>query len=833
MNFRFTAALFGLVFVVGAVLLVLSLTTDTGTKNPDVLCIEMLAGGITADKPEKVDALEFERADGSALVIVRTDPLRNTWQIQKPISAKADTSKVMPVISALLKAKPVPYSELSANPAVHGLDPPGLKVTIRAGSDRASTVNLGDVTMGDKGVVFVTTSSQSSRPMAVRRTDLDALFREPDKDGKAVDLAKWTSDFRAPAVFPADSRAMGEDVASIKLELPNKKKELALSRSGGKWKFDSPAGWGDADTEGDPTGPSDKFTGVGPLLRALANVTALVPADFIDNPGPLAQYGLNPDNPDRIRIEMKTRDGQSAVVYFGKIEAGTAPPPIPGLPAHPPAAGKVFVSIEGLPGVIRASAVNLGGLAAIIADPAPLRDRNLLTLQPGKQVDGLDLVLAGQAPDKPTKLRKVGGEWRLYGGPNDPQSANPAAVAKMIEVLTAKRSIKDFPAPNPANFATVPATVYVWVDGFAPPVDPKAEPGKRSEPVKLEFGATVGDTVFVRRTLPGGQPIEFGLPTALKLSSDKPEDLVQAVSKTRLDLLDRGLPSFSDTTPTRIAVTGVNTYSLAKDEKPDPATKEQLWRYTAPPNRKGEVADGAAVRNDLIYTLANQSSWFDRFVNEAPTPEQLVGYGLSPPRLKVMVGTDAKSENDRGFEYGKDVEGDPDKVYARVVGRSAVFKIQRRTFDRFANPDLRDRVIFRGVPVAAVNSVELTGWGGITLKFDKNKDGAWTAQPPTPPTFQVDPAKLNAFLELLTRVPVKSFEKGPPEAKHGFGDPKQNLQVILRWPGGAISLNLGASPDMGGTFYGSSAWLPQSDPVFTIDGGLFKPFKDSAAGFAK
>ena len=462
MNFRLPAALLGLTLVIVVVLLIRAFNSDKETP-PDVLAAELAAAGV---KAEKIDAIEFERADGSTLLIVRTDAERNTWQIQKPMTAKADASKVMPIISALLRAKPTNYAEISSTPAVHGLDPAGLKVTIRQGSERASTVSLGDVTMGDKGVVFVTTSSQPKRPMAVRRSELDSLFRDDAKDGKAVDLAKWTADFRTQSVFPSDSRTLGEDVALLKLALPNKKQELALSRSAaGGWKFDSPAGWGDADTEGDQGGLPDKFTGVGPLLRALANVSARSAADFIDQPKDLKEYGLNADNPDRIRVEMKLKDGQTAVAYLGKIEPGAPAPKMPpGMP-HPPAGGPgtVYVQVEGLPGVIRATATNLGGLAEIIGNPNPLRDRNLLTVSPTKQPDGFDIVLAGHAPDKPIKLRKVGAEWRLYGNPTDQQKANHAAVTTLEEVLTAKRAIKDFPAPNPANFSAIAATVYVFV----------------------------------------------------------------------------------------------------------------------------------------------------------------------------------------------------------------------------------------------------------------------------------------------------------------------------------------------------------------------------------
>jgi len=832
MNVRLNAILFVVLAVFLVILLIVVLNEDEKKPQTDVLTQELAAAGVKADG---IDSVEFERPGIGTLLIVRTNKERNTWEIQKPIVAPADASLVGRVIDSLLKAKPTRYNELSSNPAVHGLDPPSLKVTLRQGTERSSTVNLGDVTLGDKGVVFVTTSAQPARPMAVLRADLDALFRGSETGGgTAGAMAKWTSDYRSHSIFPADSRAMGEDVTSLKLDLPNKKKELALSRApSGGWKIDSPAGWGDADSEGDPTGMPNSFTGVNPLIRTLANMSASSAGDFIDQPKDLKEYGLNPDNPDRIRVEMKTKDGKTAVVYIGKIEAGAAPPPppkMPGMPPMPPVGGVAYVMIEGQPGVIRATASsNLSGLVPIITDPSPLRDRNLITLDGRKSVDGMDIVLAGQPADKPTKLRLVGPNWMLYGGPGDPQRAAAIPVRRIVDVVTAKRTIKDFPAPNPAHFAAIAATLYVWVDGFnqPPPTDTKVEPVKKGEPIKLEFGSKEGDTIYVRRTRSGGQVNEFALPTMLKIATGETVDVLAAVSKTRLDLLDPSLPTFSSDAALKLTVTGQNNYTLEKSEKPDPSTGERLWHFAAP-EPKGRTADTNAVEELLMLLGTTQS--VTRYVDEQPTPQQLAEYGFAPaPRLKAVVGLIGQ---ERVYEFGKDA-ADPAFVYARVGGKAAVFTLPRLVFDRLANPDLRDRVVFRDVPVKQVNEVELTGWGGITLKFQKNKDGVWTPQPPTPPTFVVDPTKVNLFLELLGRTRVKTFEKGPPEGKHGFGDPKQNLQVILRWPGGAISLNIGASPDNGATYYGSSAWLDQKNPVFTIDGAAFKPFKESAAGFAK
>jgi hypothetical protein len=837
MNFRQTAILIGAVFAVVAVLLVLTWLADDKSPGADVLT-EELAGV----KPEDVDTVEMERDTGSRLKLVRTDAAKNKWELVEPYRVPADGAAVNAVVAALLRAKPTASGEVRPEPAAHGLEPPGLKVTLRQGS-KASTVNLGEVSIGgSKALVFVTTSARPARPMAVPRGELEALFRDTKGSGKAADLVKWVADYRVKTVFPADGRAMGEDVAAVKFDLPGKKKELALSRTpAGGWKFDSPAGWGDADAEGDPSGSPTAFTGVGPLLRALTNLSAATAADFIEQPKDLKEYGLNPDNPDRVRVEMRTKDGQVAVVYLGKFEAGAAPPPpIPGMPPHPPTGGgKVYVSVEGQQGVIRANATNLSGLAAVVADPAPLRDRDLLRVERGKTVDGLDIILAGQAPDKPTKLRKVGNDWKLYGGPGDPQNAFGAPVMKIVDVVTARRTIKDFPAPNPANFAAIAATVYVWADGFnPPPPDPKAElgaapkgePVKKAEPTKLEFGRVEGETLYVRRTLPDGQVNEFALPTAVRVGGGtETVPVLATVAKTRLDLLDPSLPSFSDAAATRITVSGANNYVLVRDEKPDPATKETLWRFAEPAPQKGQVADSRRV-SDLLTLLATSQGSFGKFVDEAPAnPAE---YTLAPPRLKVVVGLGDKSGNDIGFEFGKDT-ADPDKVYARVVGRPAVFTIQRRAMDQFASPDLRDRVVFRGIPAAQATSVELTGWGGIGLKFEKNKDGVWVSQPPTPPAFVVDPAKVTAFVDLLARTPVKTFEKGAPEPKHGFGDPKLSLTARVRWPGGEAYVNLGGTPDGGASYYGWTTALPAPDQIFTIDAAPFKPYKDGPGGFAR
>jgi hypothetical protein len=832
MNFRQTGILLAAVFAVGLAALVWSFF-GTGDDTPDTqfLC-EELAG----TKPEQIDTIEIEREGVGRVKLVRPDPKTNNWFMEEPYRAPADGTAAQAVATALLGAKPIAHPELRSNRAEHGLAPAGLRVTLRHGPTKSSTVNVGDVTIGGarSGVAFVTTSKRE-RPMAVSRGDLDALFREPKGGVKATDIAKWTEDYRSKNVFPGDSRAFGEDVVVLKVSAPNKKQEFQLSRSAtGGWKFDAPA-WGDADSEGaDAAASATQFTGVLPLLRTLTNLSAASATDILGDPKEPKDFGLNADNPDRVRVEMKTKDGQSAVVFLGKYEPTAAPPPPkkdnPFAPPPPPAlGGKVYAQIEGVPGVVRCTAGNLAPLLPTLADPSVLRDRDLIRLAPGKTVDGFDIVLKDQPADRPTKVRRIGQDWKLFGGAGDPQLAFGAPVQRLIDAATAKRVVRDFLAPGAVKFEPV-ATLWVWSDGFNAPTAPAAEPVSKGEYTTLEFGPKQGDGVVVRRTLPGNKVSEFIVYASVKTGAGtETVDLVGAVSKSRLDLLDPALPTFGSDAVTKLAVTGAANYALVRDEKPDARARETLWRYAEPASQKGQVADGGGVR-DLLGLLATAQSTFGKFVAE--NPANLAEYGLDKPVLKVVVSTGPKPEDERGFEFGKDADGD--KVFARVIGKPAVFTLQRRTFDRLTAPDLRDRVVLRGVKPDEATRVELKGWGHIVggtpidLDLAKNKDGAWTATK-GPQGFAVDPAKVQAFLDLLATARARTFEPGTPEPKHGFGDANQFLQVNVYQPGGVIALNVAASPDGGGTYYVWTNALPAAQPIVTVDGPPFKPYKDRPA----
>jgi hypothetical protein len=839
MNFRLPAILLGSIFVLGAVLLVMSFLDN---KTP---AADQLAEELVAVKPAAVDTVVFEREGGAVLKLVKEKD-KNRWNIVEPIKAKADSNTVTQLVESLIKAKPTTFAGLSSDPAYHGLQPPGLHVTLKSG-EKSSTINFGNVDIGGTdGIVFVTTSARPKRPMAVARGMVESLFRDPGKTGKAVDLAKWVNDFRVKSVFPVDTRSGGDDVDAV--TLTHKGSVLSLERSGQGWRFLVPQNWGSADPVGDISATPGTFSGVNRLVGTLTNMQALNASDFVDNPTPqqLTEYGLDDKNPDRIKVELRNRDGESTTVFIGKKDAVAAPAP----PGFAPQTNKWWVKIEGQAGIIRANSGDLSGLIGVIANPDPLRDRALLSFDRAR-IDGLDLANGA------LKLRKTGSgpgaSWKMFGNPAAGDPTPASGVDKILDVLTEKRIVKSFPTGDPAKFQNG-VTVRIWADGFEPntdpKADPKAEPKEKGKPVTLTFGVPEGDSINVRRVAQDEKTTDYFLvPQKVKVGSAiEPVDLMATVKKTRLELLNPALRTFASTMANRLTVTGVANYELALDEKPDPSTNTAAWRFVKPENRKGQPADEGAVK-DMITLLATQQT-VSEFIDENPDPAKLADYGLGPvpgktpmpgdppaPRLKVVVGLkDAgdPTDKERVYEFGN--ARDANFVYARQAGRKEVFTLPKYLFDKFANTDLRDRLLFRFDPAQA-KGITFKGWKGggffVELQFEKNKDGVWTATK-APGGFTVDPDKVNKFLFELSKTRVKEFVKGPPTGEMGFGDEKESWNMHLKINNQPdIILDIWKLTPDGESYFAGVSLPGEPLVVVKLDAKTFKPYKESSGAFAK
>ncbi|MBX9623904.1 MAG: DUF4340 domain-containing protein, partial [Gemmataceae bacterium] len=617
------------------------------------------------------------------------------------------------------------------------------------------------------------------------------------------------------------------------------------------WQFAAPAGWGDAAAAGDASAATPgaaAITGVRQLVSALTGLQAGSAADFITDVKDLKEYGLNPDNPDLLRVELKGKDGPPEVAYVGKPPA--PPPPAAGAPPVPPS-NTVYVRVEGTPGVIRVTpGPAFDGVAAVVNDPTPLRDRDLLKDDLKTRTDAVDITVGKDT----VKLRKVGGEWKLYGGPNDPQAASQKAVADLLALLGQPRLVKDFPARTDARFAPdqVKAEVKLWADAVEPSADPKADPKAEpklragANPTTLVFGARDKEGTFVRRTLPGGAQADFVLPDRVKVGADPAEqDVVAAAGRRRLDLLDPTLKRFPEFLADRLTITQDKTVTLevSREKAAGSALPENKWVYVKPDDRKGRPADAAAV-GDLLRLLADTS--VGRFVAEQPTPQQLAGYGLAPenPRLKAEVGLDPgpaplggtppAADKERVYFFGNETE-DKQSVYARVGGREPVFTVPKATFDKLAGADVRDRTVAAFDP-AKVKGVTVRGWKEATgavveLAFER-KPGGWAVGKSSLPGFDVAPAKVDEFVRAVRELRVKGDLPPGRLPKYRFPPEEGGFEITLDRDGEPpVVLDLGAPVESGDR--AAVLGKPGAEALFTLPADALKAYREGTKAFAR
>jgi len=839
MNFRLTAALGIVGVVLVATLLVLTFFSSEESTSSEGSLFPQLAG----IKPEDIDTVEIERENQSPIIFRRAGSQRwvMEWEARDasgqkvPLKAPADALAVNDIVRELLRAKPIQHPELTSNPALHGLQPAGLTVTLRSG-DTSASLGIGDVTSGGRAAAFVMIPDKK-RPLAVNRSVVDPLLSNTQKSGKAADLAKSEGDFRNKNIFPVESFRAEEESQKLELSLVNQQKSFVLEKTSGGWQFQVPKGWGMADVQGDPQSAAGTFTGVRPLLNALTSLRASSKGDFIELPTAeqLKQYGLQNDDPDLIQVRLTTKDKETATVFIGKPDT-LEPKGDKKDPPLPVGDEKRWVRIEGQPGIIRVGGANLKGLISLIQNPDPLRDRNLLTVDRAR-IDGLDLSTG-------VILRRVGTppEWKLFGAPTpmEPQAVNTTAVQRMLDLLCERRIIRSFPPANDAHFAgpALQLEIKVWADAFTSTSDAKAEPKLKdnAKPIILKIGKKEGDAVYVRRILPDGSSADYLLPEKVKLAAagDTLVDLVATLQKTRLDLLDPNLKTFGSDAVVKLSVSGSIQYELTRSEKPDSGTNKYRWTFTAPDNRKGQSADTETVEEMLRLLGTTQS--VSRYINETPTDEQLKEYGLAPnPQLKVVVHLQSGEDKERTYEFGK-ATADPGYVFARQAGKAIVFTLPKLVMDRFLSSDLRDKSLLQ-FDATQVVSVQLKGWGKAgfltELHFTKNKDGAWVAQsPPTPAGYMLDSSKLQAFLDMLSKTKVKAFLDGASKPEYGLENDKEYLIISLKFTDGTERvLKLGAAADGGAALY---AWTSLGGgQLLTLDASPFKPYKDSPGSLAR
>ena len=331
MNFRTTYVLLGVVVACLLGLGVYVLTTGDKKTSPAVEGYVLKALRATNTKPDEVTSLDIERPGQTPdhISFAREGKL---WKMVAPAKARTDSAAVDGIVRSLLDAKIEKAADVAGNLAAHGLDNPPVKVTLKAGST-TETVSLGNVTIGgDKAVVYVVTSDQPDRPQAARRSDFAPLFKTDVKNATtAGQLVKTVTDFRPLKLIGDGLFDPANQVVSMAVRAG--KDEIALFRAppSNAWRFRVPADFGEAASEAPEPAAGAKepaaINSVPQLLNTIMNIQPAGRDKVIENPGDLAQYGLDPVKNAPMQIDFSRADGvQETMFVSGPVKAGEGQP---------------------------------------------------------------------------------------------------------------------------------------------------------------------------------------------------------------------------------------------------------------------------------------------------------------------------------------------------------------------------------------------------------------------------------------------------------------------------------------------------------------------------
>jgi hypothetical protein len=851
MNFKTNVYLFIAIVVLVGALVVAQLT---GPKKAEEG--KLLAGVSPADVTRVT--IDRRQPAESRLVFERVDKER--WKLDEPYPAAVDSRKVENLVSDVVNARTVTKgADLTGNPAQFGLDNPSLSVTVDAGG-KTTTVNFGKVTLGTADSSFVYANSSRERsPVAVKRSSLSGLLRDLPDAKTAGDLFKSVGEYRSQDLLLAGESFNAINVVSS-IRLKDEKGEVVLNKtSGGTWQFEKPAGYGDADVEGDPmaAGMGAVPTGVRTLLTDLAAIRVNSGDDFIENVTDFKQYGLEPPAGPRIEVVRQAK-GENAAPVTESVAVGK----------KEEKGDKVFVRPGNEHVVAKVSATAVEPIRKLIENPSAMRSRALLPAGTGS-VDALDITVAG---DPPIELRKLTDGWKLYGPGGEANNANTQAVQGLLTQLGDRRLLREFPDPKLSDadkgFDKPSAVVTLWVNGIieepkpadakagakageeqqAPPTkkeEPKAKdskPADKSEPkkeekkeekkepakpklkeptAKLIFGKQDKDLLYVRRET-GGTKADFAVP----------ESLLPKLTRGRLEYLDRTLPSFTPDSATKLSFNrGGENWVVEKQtkEKTGPA-----WVIREPAHLAGRAAESFKVSN-LLRDLAQLRA--ERLWAEKATDRELERFGLKPPRMTATVALADAKEKERSYQFGTETD-DKAQVYARQGDRDLIFSASKSVVEAFQQSDLVDPTVFQ-LDLSRVNGIKLTGWASLSverkpqsLALERKGANNWSVK--SPPTFKLSASQAESLLTQLAVVraeKVIAYKSGAkPEFKLTPADGALAIEINVDGEKEPVTLKLGAEAEGGKSYYAQSNKAPGD--VFLVPKEQFEKYKSNPNSLA-
>ena len=785
MNFRTTYLLFGLLFVFLGVML---LTQLFGTHPPDQpeFAIPSLHDTLKPTKTDEFDTVEIQRFHPKAETLRFYKDSKGSWRCKDP-DVRLVSGLARQVIDQVMGAKRDEQADLTSDLKKFGLDSPSVKVTlIKSGSGAEYWLSLGETSSSGPGAMIYATSSDAPKaPMAIRKSDIESIF-------------KSLTEFRAKDLLAETTF----DIADVKIQAASKP-VVELEKSGeGKWRFKQPA-FGEAETEAEnPTAPvpptaAGRIATVNDLLNAVTGLHVDKDTDFDTNNAKedeLANKGLAAGKAETVRVEIKKQPSQGL---------GSEPkePSTDALLVGKKADDKgdmLYARLESDSNIVKIPASKVSGLLKLADDPSPLRNRDLV-LGDTAHLDAIDLHPTGRDL---LVFRKNANppQWKMYEG-GKPEDVDMVSIQDLIHNLTNKRVVKDFPdaAKTDADlgFDKPTAVVSLWIDGIKKE-DKPAEDAKKDEPkdgdkkedakkaddkkaadakgpelkdakptIKLIFGKRDKDLVFVKRE-EGGTVSRLAVPATI----------LDKVSEGKLAYFDRRLPVKpfpSDAVKIVLTRDGI-TYEMARTRADKDMTP---WKLTLPKDMAGRTVENVKIQRILAnfgHLVAN------KLVADKLTANDLERFGLKSPTTKIAITTDVDKKTEvTDFLIGKETD-DKSSYYAKIADRDLVFLITPAIVDSLKG-DLQDPVVLQFDP-AKVKSMKITGWQDVvgstfTLQLERKSAADWIAK--LPADYKIDPGQAESFLNSLNGLRAQSFvtSKTGPKPDQKFDLKEGGLDIAL------------------------------------------------------
>ncbi len=819
MNARTTYILMALVGLLLAGLGIYIATSDDEKPNTTGILLNGFAeAGV---KDSEITSVEIATKAGTT---VYSKDNAGRWRCLSPLKVRVDSGGIEAIIHDLLSAKIVDKGvDISSDPAKHELSPPQVKITLKKGVDREATVSIGTVTIGqDRAVAYVISSDEPGKVRAVRRGNLQALFKVKQQAGSdTAEMILGLPELR-------ERRLLGSGIQDVltqtnAISIKQGTQILSLGHApNGPWVFTAPANYGDAETEIPPVTPNpEAIYAVRQLISQAIDLQVRDPKDFIDNPKDLAPYGLDAGNPDLLRIDIERAGAtQKDPPYHETLLIGKkVADPTAKDAAIPPE--MVYAMFEKDSAVAKIDGTGVKFIRNTLANPKTMRSKDLIRVDVNK-VDAMDIANASGK----IELRRGGKDslWYLFDG-DASQPANFLFVKNLIDRLNEKSLIQEYPPPNyTADMMGITAQspkLSLWEGGIVADKDAK-EPAKKPKlkdkpTVELIFGKKNVNTMYVRR-IANGQEADFEIPLNV---------MDQMVSRPRVEYIEVRLKTFNPDTAKKVSVR-VGTEMLMIDKEAD------KWKIASPEKMKGRFADPEKVVA-LLRDLANLRPL--KTIADKADESKLTQLKLDDKTSRMFIKVELSDEKDkeRIYYFGNDSEANTGQ-YLKMTDQPYIVEATKAIYlGNNILSEFLDRQVYKIAP-ETVKGLKITGWTKQTgdkpvVREFENKDGKWIKKSVL--NYDIEPTAINNFLLDVTNVKAEEM-LGVKEAKpdYNLDLAKDALEIVLQIEGGkTITLMLGGEDPKSNLIYAKSS--EAGGEIFTLLKDRYKGLRDTLTVFKK